>query len=69
MFDTQESHAGFPKSNPREERQLGAVVIFREGVTREQVEAALKLIANVTAGTPHVNGFNPEWGSPVWYIP
>lgn len=58
-------------------KRLGAVIIFREGVTREKAEAMLRGMedAEVVEGSHWVGGktpveeFNPEWGGPVWYIP
>lgn len=59
------------EENARAERegQLGAVVVFRPGVTREQVAAAWQLLANIIEGEPQVAAFNPEHGHPVFYVP
>ena len=55
--------------------QSGAVLVFREGVTREEAEkaiATLKALLDPTYWTrelPKVHEFNPDHGGPVWYIP
>jgi len=48
---------------------VGAVIVFREGITEEQAKLALEQIRGLLAHEPQVHGFNAEWGSPVWYIP
>jgi len=56
---------------PDEPLRLGAVVIFREGVRQAQAEFALRILVDqgILEYVPTVNGFNPDWGGPVWYIP
>ena len=58
-------------------KQVGAVVTFKLGTTKEQAERALlKLSAELDVGTYRelmkrrlVQEFDPEMGGPVWYIP
>lgn len=64
-------------------KKLGAVVVFKDGVTPEQAEAALLTISHMIEGgykrkregewvrtpTPTVHSYDPDYGEPVWYIP
>ena len=55
---------------PNERVQYGVVLVFDEGLTKEQVERALEeMLADRRVTRSNVNGFNPEWGGPVWYVP
>lgn len=49
--------------------QAGVVLTFREGVTVEQAETALKMLEGILDHEPRVQTFDPNWGSPVFYIP
>jgi hypothetical protein len=49
--------------------RLGTVLVFNEGVTREQAREALKRLSDVLGYTPRLNDFESRWGGPVWYIP
>lgn len=55
--------------------QLGTVLVFKPGTTREEAEAALKKLDGLVdtgyyvGGKPHLNEFDEEYGGPVWYIP
>jgi hypothetical protein len=62
------------KEAPR--KQLGAVLVFRPGTTREQAREALASIRQVIdwdyyggALGPKLWTFDPEHGGPVWYVP
>lgn len=53
----------------------GTVLVFKEGVTKEQAEKALETIKDVidldnyVAKKPTVHEFDPKLGGPVWYLP
>jgi hypothetical protein len=47
--------------------QVGAVVIFTKGTTVADAEEALRELDIVESS--NVQEFNPEYGSPVFYIP
>jgi len=55
----------------------GALLVFKEGTTREEAVAALETIKDVLSDDYFVesdpktlvNEFDAEWGGPVWYIP
>ena len=49
--------------------KAGAVITFKDGVTKKQAEEALKAIRDLCDYPPRVNLFDPRWGGPVWYIP
>lgn len=55
--------------------QNGAVLVFKEGITKKQAEEALDKIKEVLDPEywrwemPPVHEFNPDHGGPVWYIP
>lgn len=50
--------------------RFGAVVIFKDGITREQAELILsKLATKDLIGYTRAHAFDPSWGGPVWYIP
>lgn len=48
--------------------QVGAVLVFAEGVTVADVTAALRSLAPMIA-TSDVQEFNPDYGYPVFYVP
>ena len=62
-------------------RKVGAVVIFKDGVTKEQASAMLSGLRAMVGGpsllpptvsaveSADVQTFNPEHGEPVFYIP
>ncbi len=58
-----------------EPEQVGTVLVFREGVCKEEVEHRLKELRDIldetywVGGKPPINSFNPQWGGPVWYVP
>ncbi len=52
--------------------RYGVVLVFNDGLTRQQVcEILTKISEHVDPkySSSHVYSFNPEYGSPVWYIP
>jgi Asp-tRNA(Asn)/Glu-tRNA(Gln) amidotransferase C subunit len=49
--------------------QAGTVLIFKEGVSKEEAQKRLEALRDILDYLPRVNEFNPEWGGPVWYIP
>lgn len=49
--------------------KYGAVLVFRDGVSQEQAERALRQLGDLLERPPHVQGYNPQYGEPVWYIP
>jgi hypothetical protein len=54
-------------------KRLGAVVIFKPHVTREQAVLLLTRLENVLdlerMARPIIQEFDPDIGSPVWYVP
>jgi hypothetical protein len=57
-------------------KQLGTILVFRPGVTKEQAREALKALEPLLArdyfggdGRPPIQSFDPECGGPVWYVP
>lgn len=61
----------------KEKKAVAALVYFGEGATVAEVERILlKLQVELdrakgptTLQSAIVDSYNPEWGSPVWYIP
>lgn len=58
-------------SPARDEEQFGAVVVFPPGMSKEDAQ---KLIRRLMKAEPGISvdgprAFNPDHGSPVWYIP
>jgi hypothetical protein len=57
------------------EKQTGTVLVFKKGVSKEEVKERLKALNDILdsgyylRGQPTVREFNPDWGGPVWYIP
>ncbi len=58
--------------------RLGSVIVFKEGVTREEAAKALMAIGEVldlnnrnsfAECLNKVRSFNEDYGGPVWYIP
>lgn len=56
--------------------KVGAVLVFKDGVTEEQATNALKMLKDVLDENywNHiklglVQSFDPNYGGPVWYIP
>ena len=55
--------------------RYGAVIVFKDGITKEQAENLLRaLVARELIDADHlgsrwVHGFNPDHGEPVFYIP
>ena len=49
----------------------GALIVFREGMTKEEVADIIRRMANagMLEHTPRINEFDPEWGYPTFYIP
>jgi len=58
-----------------ERRQAGVVLVFKEGVSREEAQSRLEALKDILdlnyylSGMPPVQEFNPAWGGPVWYVP
>ena len=55
-------------------KRLGAIVVFKNDVTRERAERAiLKLeyegLIEPAIWKVKVETFDPAWGWPVWYVP
>jgi hypothetical protein len=48
----------------------GAVIVFEEGVTNEQI-SLLKMDLRRQGLVENINvqEFDPRWGGPVWYVP
>lgn len=57
-----------PKSNPAV-LQAGTVLVFKPGLTQSQVAELLEKLRPFLEHQPHVNMFDPAWGTPVFYIP
>lgn len=53
-----------PKAEPR---QVGAVLVFDEGVTEADAQAILSKLQFVRVKA--VRSFNPDHGEPVFYVP
>ena len=53
---------------PSSQLQVGAVLIFRDDVTKEEATQALLKLSSLLQSV-RVENFNPDWGSPVWYVP
>ena len=51
------------------DKQVGAVLVFKEGVSEKEAALALQKIKELLAGPPQIASFNPDWGGPVWYVP
>lgn len=52
------------------EAQVGAVLVFETGIDKESAEALLRpLVDRGALATFVVNDFNPNHGSPVFYVP
>ena len=52
------------------ETRFGAVIVFKEGMTRAQAELIVDTLARkglISETRPRA--FDPNWGGPVWYIP
>lgn len=47
--------------------QVGAVIVFTRGTTKEEAEEAIRTLDIVESSD--VQEFNPEYGSPVFYVP
>lgn len=47
--------------------QVGAVVIFTKGTTVADAEESLRQLDNIESAD--VQEFNPDYGSPVFYVP
>jgi hypothetical protein len=58
-----------------QDNRVGSVIVFREGITPQEAEAALEKIKDVidpnyyVGGKPPVHKFDDRYGGPVWYIP
>lgn len=57
-------------------KAYGAVITFPDGMTKEQCDDILRRMfkagyckASYGGNAPTCHGFNPDHGSPVWYIP
>jgi len=60
-----------PDYNPT---QVGAVVIFPKGMTEREVKEALLKFGGTLPPKQRIESiqtgsFDPEWGSPVFYVP
>lgn len=62
-----------PRNEEAGVKQLGTLLVFRPGVTKEQVREALKglepLLDTDHCGRPQIRSFDPNDGHPVWYVP
>lgn len=65
-----------PLSDPNKKTRVAAILYFEEGCTVDEVKAMLQKVAKEAQkgdgpcfNRMTVDGYNPEWGSPVWYIP
>jgi hypothetical protein len=55
-----------------EKAQVGALVVFGEGVSKKDIELALAELGKLPRfpiESCRVVEFDPAWGGPVWYIP
>lgn len=61
----------YPDKNSKA-KQFGTVLVFKQGLTKEEIEARLRQIADIVDEDYRqttVHSFNPDWGGPVWYVP
>lgn len=49
--------------------KVGAVVVFRDGVSVQEAYSALINVPQIDAENVQVEEFNPQAGYPVFYIP
>jgi len=58
-------------TNKGEVELAGVVLVFREGVTKEEAAKRLAALNDVLEGSaaPPVQTFDPWWGYPCFYIP
>lgn len=52
-----------------EKQLVGSVLVFREGISKEEAYEAIRKIYPLLEYMPAINEFDPYWGDPVWYIP
>lgn len=57
-------------------KRIGAIVVFKSGVTEEQAREALRKIKDLVDPTyyvgfeaPPINVYDDRFGGPTWYIP
>jgi len=50
-------------------RQTGVLIVFKEGVSKEEAQKAIKSLDNLWEYKPKVQEFNPDIGYPCFYIP
>lgn len=60
-----------PESSPR----VGAVIVFKKGITKAEAERFLTTLSAYTDNAYYVSGkinvheFDEAYGGPVWYVP
>lgn len=47
----------------------GTVLVFKAGLTQEEIKEALSKIADTLETGPRIQSFDDEYGWPVFYIP
>lgn len=52
----------------RDPTQVGAVLVFQEGITQQEAEARIAEMDDVLESKT-IDTFNPKYGYPVFYIP
>jgi hypothetical protein len=58
-------------NEPQKAEQFGAVIVFPHGMTKEECQTLIRrlLKAEPGIGVDGPRGFNPNYGTPVWYVP
>ncbi len=49
-------------------KQTGAVITFKPGISKEEAQKIIRAIQS-RLETVNVQEYNPEYGSPVFYVP
>ena len=58
-----------PRRKSHAETNLASLIHFRPGVSEAEIVRALKTIERVLAGPVDINEFDPDYGTPTFYIP
>ncbi len=56
-----------PRENPND--QIGAVLVFRSGISRQEAKRLITIGLAEYLHSTTVQAFNPDHGSPVFYVP
>lgn len=50
-------------------KRFGTVLIFKPGISKEKIEAAIASISEVLEPNHRLEEYDDKYGSPVWYEP